>query len=127
MAIISISLNEHILEDIGRLKNELGFSGRSEVIRAGIRKLVADEKDRSKMIGIVDGVLLVVNPERYNDDISKIRHKYNKEIKTQIHNHLYTHKCLQIFVLKGEAERIKNLVRDFQSSKKTEYVKLVVS
>ncbi|MBV1768341.1 MAG: ribbon-helix-helix domain-containing protein, partial [Methanobacterium sp.] len=34
MAIISISLNDKLLEEIDALKDEMGFSGRSDVIRA---------------------------------------------------------------------------------------------
>ncbi|MEM4253052.1 MAG: ribbon-helix-helix domain-containing protein, partial [Candidatus Nitrosotenuis sp.] len=44
MAIVSISLNEEILAEIDKLQKGLGFSGRSEVIRAGIRTFVSEEK-----------------------------------------------------------------------------------
>ena len=34
MAIISVSLSDKLLSEIDHLKDEIGFSGRSEVIRA---------------------------------------------------------------------------------------------
>jgi CopG family nickel-responsive transcriptional regulator len=125
MTIVSISLNEKLLGDIDRIEKELGFSGRSEVVRAGLRMLVQNEKENSKITGIIEGVVIVVNPEKYNEDISKIRHDYSDIIKTQIHNHLDAHKCLQIFVLKGNAEKVKAMIKKLESSKKTEYVKLI--
>ena len=49
MVIISISLNERILKDIDKLERDLGFSGRSEVIRAGVRLLISEEKEKAKL------------------------------------------------------------------------------
>ncbi|MCD6036624.1 MAG: putative nickel-responsive regulator 1, partial [Nitrososphaeraceae archaeon] len=46
MAIVSISLNQEILSEIDKLQNVLGFSGRSEIVRAGIRNLLAEERER---------------------------------------------------------------------------------
>ena len=40
MTIVSVSLNEDILHEMDKLQKALGFSGRSEIIRAGIRNLL---------------------------------------------------------------------------------------
>jgi CopG family nickel-responsive transcriptional regulator len=37
LTIVSIPLNKEILQQIDKLQNALGFSGRSEIVRAGIR------------------------------------------------------------------------------------------
>jgi CopG family transcriptional regulator, nickel-responsive regulator len=127
MGIVSISLNDKLQKDIGKIEREMGFSGRSEVIRAGLRLLLSEEKEKAKLTGEIEGVMIVVNEEKHNDDISKIRHDYNNIIKTQIHNHLESHKCLQIFVIKGNAEKVKELLKKFEICKKTEYTKLIIS
>ena len=44
MPIVSISLNDEILKQIDSLQKNLGFSGRSDAIRAGIRSFVSEEK-----------------------------------------------------------------------------------
>jgi CopG family transcriptional regulator, nickel-responsive regulator len=124
MGIISISINDRLLKEIDRLEKEQGYSGRSEVIRAGLRLLISEEKEKSRLTGEVEGTVIVVNEEKYNEEISLIRHEFNNIIKTQIHNHLDSHKCLQIFVIRGSAAKVKELVKKFQTSKKTEYVKL---
>ena len=127
MTIISISLNEKILRETDRIQKELGFSGRSEVIRAGLRMLVADKNEKSKLKGIIDGVLLIIHDDQKSGEVSVIRHKFEGLIKTQVHNHLENHKCLEIFVLNGDAEKIKKLNEEFQASKKIDFVKLIVS
>ncbi|MGH9991312.1 MAG: CopG family ribbon-helix-helix protein, partial [Nitrososphaera sp.] len=40
MTIVSVSLNDDILSEIDKLQKALGFSGRSEIVRAGIRNLL---------------------------------------------------------------------------------------
>jgi CopG family nickel-responsive transcriptional regulator len=55
LAIVSISLNTDILTEIDKLQKALGFSGRSEIVRAGIRNLLAEEKDRQDLYGELFG------------------------------------------------------------------------
>ena len=125
--IVSISLNERILGDIDKIQKELGFSGRSETIRAGLRMLIADKKDNSKLQGYIDAVLLVIHEDKCSEDVSILRHKYEGLIKTHVHNHLESDKCLEIFILKGNANRIKELSGEFQTNRKIDFVKLIVS
>ena len=56
-----------------------------------------------------------------------MRHKYEDLVKTQVHNHLESHKCLEIFILKGDAGSIKKLAEDFQTNRKIDFAKLIVS
>ena len=61
MTIVSISLNNDILTEIDNLQKALGFSGRSEIVRAGIRNLLAEEKDRQDLYGDLFAVLLAIH------------------------------------------------------------------
>ena len=127
MAIISISIDDKLLQESDKLQKELGFSGRSEIIRAGMRVLISDHQEKGKLKGIVEGALFVVHPDKNSEDASNIRHKYEDVIKTHIHNQLENHKCLEIFVLKGSASKIIQLKDEFQSNRKIDFAKLVVS
>ena len=44
MTIVSISLNDEILNEMDKLQKSLGFSGRSEIVRAGIRGMISEER-----------------------------------------------------------------------------------
>ena len=125
--IISMSLNDRILKDIDNLQKEMGFSGRSETIRAGLRLLIADKKEKSKLRGIVDAVLLIIHDDKHSEEVSILRHKHEELIKTQIHNHLENHKCLEIFILNGNALDIRKLTEGFQTNRKIDFVKLIIS
>lgn len=51
MVIVSVSLSKKLLKDIDSIQNEMGFSGRSDVIRASARMLIADNREKSAKIG----------------------------------------------------------------------------
>jgi CopG family nickel-responsive transcriptional regulator len=127
MPVISISVNEKILEEIDRIQEELGFSGRSEVIRAGARMLIADAREKEKFAGEINSILLLIHNQEVESVVTLIKHDFEDITNTQIHSHLKGGKCLEIFILDGEAERIKELMGQFLISGKMEYVKLIVA
>ena len=74
MPIVSISLNDEILKQIDSLQKNLGFSGRSDAIRAGIRSFVSEEKQKEDLSGNVNAILLVVHNDEYDNQVTDIKH-----------------------------------------------------
>jgi len=124
--IISVSLSESLLEEVSRIQREMGFSGRSEVIRAGLRRLIAERRELERMRGRINSILLVVHEREDEDIVNRIKHEFDDIINTQLHSHLKREKCLEIFILDGEAERIREIVDRFETCGKMEYVNLII-
>lgn len=125
MTIISISLNEKLLDEIDQLKDELGFSGRSEVIRASTRMLIADNQEKKALQGVLNSILILIHDPKAEDKVTEIKHDFEDIINTQIHSHLKDDKCLEIFIMEGDAQRMNTLRKLFQISRKMDYVKLI--
>ena len=125
MPIVSISLNEEILKQIDSLQKNLGFSGRSDAIRAGIRSFVAEEKQKENLSGNVNAILLVVHNDEYDNQVNGIKHSYEDLITTHLHSKIEGDKCMELFMLKGEAGSVSSITKDFQINKKMDTVKLV--
>ncbi|MGI0028464.1 MAG: CopG family ribbon-helix-helix protein [Nitrososphaera sp.] len=125
LTIVSVSLNDDILSEIDKLQKALGFSGRSEIVRAGIRNLLAEEKDRQNLSGSLFAVLLAIHDERSDEQVTTMQHDYDKLISTHIHNKIDGDRCLEIFLVKGEAEDIREMTKKFRSNKKMDHVKLI--
>lgn len=126
MTIISISLNDTILNEIDKIQHEHGYSGRSEVIRAGTRLLISEHKDTDNLSGEINSILLIIHSHDSENTVSEIKHDFKDITKTQIHSHFEKEKCLEIFVLQGNAEKIKEMHRLFKINKKMDVVKLIV-
>lgn len=125
--IISISLNKEILEDMDYIQKKLGFSGRSEIVRTGLRTLIEEHKRLSEVSGIVEGTIVVTHQEKFTDEFSKIKHSAHDCVKTHIHHELENHNCMEILLFKGDAESIKELYQKFIASRKIDSVKVIVS
>ncbi|AOV95216.1 nickel-responsive regulator 1 [Nanohaloarchaea archaeon SG9] len=126
MSVVSVSLNDKLLEDIDDFMDEQGFSGRSEVMRTAVRALLRDRKEISGLEGTVDAVIIVTHEDEDSGEIDDIQHDYQETIRTQLHNHMDEHKCLEVFMLHGEAEKVKELYNKFQASSKVEQAKIIV-
>ena len=122
---MSVSLNEEIIESLDKLKS-LGFSGRSEIIRAGIRNLLSDERMKEDLDGEINSLLLAVHDEDSDDQVSSIRHDFDKIIIVHLHNKIDKDRCLEIFSLKGDAKDVKEISRKLQINKRMHFVKLIV-
>ena len=125
MPIVSISLNDDMLDDVDKLMKTLGFSGRSELVRAGIRSLISEEKERQDILGSLHALLLVIHDEESEQEVTSAKHTFDELINTHIHSKVDNNKCLEIFLLKGEADKIKSMTKGFQTNKKMDRVKLI--
>ena len=125
MPIVSISLNDEILKQIDNLQSTMGFSGRSDAIRAGIRSFVSEEKQKQDLSGEVNAILLVVHNDEYDNEVNGIKHSYEDLITMHLHNKIDGEKCMELFILKGESEQVTEITKNFQINKKMDTIKLV--
>ena len=123
--IISVSLSEKLLQEIDQLKEEIGFSGRSDVIRASTRMLIADTQDKKNLEGDINSILILIHNQKSEDKVTEIKHDFEDIIETQIHSHIKEDKCLELFILEGDANRMNTLTKMFQTTRKIEYVRLI--
>tara|TARA_B100000809_G_scaffold49062_1_gene43924 strand:- start:4 stop:390 length:387 start_codon:yes stop_codon:yes gene_type:complete len=126
MPIVSISLNDEILSELDKLQSSMGFSGRSEAIRAGIRTFVSEEKQNSNLSGNIHAILLVVHNDEFDHIVSGITHNFEDLITTtHLHSKIDKEKCMELFVIDGDAEKVTTMTKDFHKNKNMDTVKLV--
>ena len=125
MPIVSISLNDEILSELDKLQSSMGFSGRSEAIRAGIRSFVSEEKQKSDLSGNIHAILVVVHNDEFDHVVSGITHNFEDLITTHLHSKIEKEKCMELFVIDGDAEKVSTMTKDFQTNKNMDTVKLV--
>ena len=125
MPIVSISLNDEILKQIDALQKNLGFSGRSDAIRAGIRSFVSEEKQKEDLSGNVNAILLVIHNDEYDNQVTEVKHSFEDLITMHLHSKIEGDKCMELFILKGESDIVSEITKNFQTNKKMDTVKLV--
>ena len=125
-SIVSISLNNDMIKELDRLQKTLGFTGRSEIVRAGIRTFVQEEKQKQNMKGVKNAILMVVHADEFDDQVAGIKHDYEDLFKTHLHNKIDNNRCVELFLLDGDAKKIDAVTKGFVTNKKMDNVKLVM-
>jgi CopG family nickel-responsive transcriptional regulator len=127
VTIVSISLNDEILSELDKLQKSMGFSGRSEIIRAGIRNLISEEKQRNNLSGMIHAILMVIHDEESEQIVTGIKHNHEELIGTHLHSKIEGNKCMELFLLHGQADKVDVMTKDFKTNRRMEHVKLVVT
>jgi CopG family nickel-responsive transcriptional regulator len=126
MPVVSLSLNDQLLEDLDELQEDLGYSGRSEVMRAAIRLFLTDGREKQRLEGMVSGLLLAIHSHEAEHHVTQIKGQYQDIINMQLHNRFREGKCMELFLLEGDATRIRELSAQLQRNEENEYVKLLI-
>lgn len=123
---MSVSLNRTILDEMDKLEKSHGFSGRSEIVRAGIRNLLSEERKRQDLTGMLHALFLAIHDEDSDDQVTEMRHVYDKLINTHLHSKIDRDRCLEIFLIRGDAGDVKEMTKKFQANKNMDNVQLIV-
>ena len=124
MVVVSVSLSEKLLAEIDALRDEMGFSGRSDVVRAAARLLIDEKRNMQELRGDINAVLFLIHKRNDEDMVTEIKHDYEDIISTQIHSHLKDGKCLELFIIEGESPRVRELTERFMACGRMGHIKL---
>ena len=127
MSIVSISLTEENISALENIQKCYGLTGRSEAIRHSIRAAESEIREISDMDGSVEGVLVIVHKDHGDTWMGQIQHRYETEIKTQLHSHLKDRKCLEVMIISSDGGTMKSMLKEIHSVGKADYVKFVRS
>jgi CopG family transcriptional regulator, nickel-responsive regulator len=115
-----------MVKEMDEVQQALGFTGRSELVRAGIRLLLQDVKEKASISGRVTAVVVVTHSEENEGPVTKIKHKYDRIVRTHIHNKVGKNNCVELFLVEGLANGVASMTHDFQKEDGIRSVKLVV-
>lgn len=113
--IVSLSLPESMLKDMDELERSFGFTGRSELVRAAIRMMLDENRERSGMTGEVSGLVVVTHDTEEEEPVTKIKHEFDNIIKTHIHSKLTPSTCVELFLVHGDARKVSAMSKAFRA------------
>ena len=127
MSIVSVSMSDESIESLEKVQNYLRLAGRSEAVRTSIKIAEAEIKEMEKLDGDVEGVLMIVHSTHGNQWMNAIQHKYEKNIRTQLHSHLQNRKCLEVMILSSNAVALEHMMKEIYGIGKADYIKFIRS
>jgi len=125
MPIVSLSLPDRMLKAMDEIQYSVGFSGRSELVRAGIRLLLEDTKAKDAITGKANAVIVVGHARDDEEPVTRLKHKFEDIVRTHIHVKVSHEDCIELFVLAGDGKDIVSMTKEFEKERKIRSVKLL--
>ena len=117
---ISMSLPKKLLNDFDEVLKDRGYNSRSKGIRDAMKDMEGDRV----------GILAVIYDHHYTgvmEDLTDIQHQYRDFINANMHLHMTEKNCLEVIVVKGDAQKIRSLSEKIMRLKGVEHVKLTTT
>jgi CopG family nickel-responsive transcriptional regulator len=125
MPIVSLSLPEQMVQVMDQIQDSVGFSGRSELVRAAIRLLMEDTKAKDALSGMTNAVIVVGHAREDEEPVTRLKHKFEDIVRTHVHVKVSHQDCIELFVLSGEGRVIASMTKEFEKERKVRSVKLL--
>jgi CopG family transcriptional regulator, nickel-responsive regulator len=126
MTIVSLSFPDKMVKELDQIQDTGGFAGRSELVRAAIRLLMDDRRQKDSLLGHVNAVIVVTHDESDEAPITRLKHQFEDIVKTHIHNKISHGNCVELFLVEGEGKKVASMTKEFQKEEKMKTVKLTV-
>lgn len=127
MTIITFSIPQELERDLNEAVRRMGFVSRSEAIRHALRLLSSELYSLNELKGKVLAVIAVVyGRESEKAKVYKVQHEYGDVINAYFHSHIEGAKCLEVMVVHGEAERVRDFIGGLRASRDIEQMRIVV-
>lgn len=124
---IGVSLPSNLLQRFDEILSKRGYSSRSEGIRDAIREYIIDYEWISEVHGDRIGVISLIydhNQRGVGDSLMDLEHEFVGIVVSTLHIHLDEDNCLEVILIKGDAEHIREIRERITALKGVKYVKL---
>jgi len=124
-----VSLDSDLLEKFDKHCEERSYQTRSEAIRDLIRNTLV-QREWEQAEGDLAGTLTLVydhHKSGLSQRLTEIQHDAHHVIQSSLHVHLDHHNCLEVIILKGDADTIKDLGQKLISTKGVKHGNLALT
>lgn len=126
MTIVSLSFPEEMVKDMDHIQKSQGFTGRSELVRAALRLMLDDAREKDAIVGNVDAVLTVTHNQNHEEPITRLKHEFEDIVKTHFHSKINRGNCVEVFLLEGEGKKVTSMSKAFQKEDDLKSVKMII-
>lgn len=124
-----VSLDSELLEKFDQHCGERSYQTRSEAIRDLIRNTLV-QREWEQAEGDLAGTLTLVydhHKSGLSQKLTEVQHDSHEVIQSSLHVHLDHHNCLEVIILKGDADTIKDLGQKLISTKGVKHGNLALT
>ena len=113
LTVISVSLSSELLARLDLFVANSGYSSRSEAIRMAVRDTLSKfALVKMKRGQIVSTITVIFDRKQHalNSTLMDLRHEYEDSIFGNMHLHVGTGYCVEIFMVRNEYEKVLDFI-----------------
>jgi CopG family transcriptional regulator, nickel-responsive regulator len=127
VSIISLSLPNELLAELETMLGEEHSATRSEIIRQAVRMYLTEYNELEKIKGNVTATITVLYEKtEQNKELFRLQHEFDDMITAYLHAHLSEIDCLEVMVIKGSADRLKQLIDGLKANRPVKQIKFSI-
>ena len=130
MTVISVSLSPELLNRLDLFVKNTGYSSRSEAIRMAVRdtlsKFALERLERGRVVSTVT-VISEREQHALSSYLMDLRHEYEESIFGNMHLHVGTGYCVEIFMVRDEYEKVLDFISRVRALKGIQEVKYTMT
>ena len=129
MPIVSMSLTNDLLRKLDALIADRSYSSRSEAIRDAIRASLSEYELSRLDRGMVAATITIISEyvrRDVDERLMRLRHEYNDLVTGNMHIHLGSNYCFEVFIAQGPVEAVLNFVGRVRAIRGIQQVKYTV-
>ncbi|HII40865.1 MAG TPA: CopG family ribbon-helix-helix protein [Thermoplasmata archaeon] len=124
MPVVSISLDDAILDSLDQVAHRRNYRSRSEAVREALREFI-DATEWGREGGQASVIIAVIyRKDSPKADLAMLQHRFDA-IRTMLHTHLNEEDCLQIIVAEGSTARLKAFIGQVRRVKGVKQIKFI--
>ncbi len=122
-------MQKSLLDEIDCLVEKQGYASRSDFLRRIARKALVEEEHKTSDRSVIGTLTLLYEHENINigHALNDLQHQFLDEVISSLHVHLDNANCLEILVLRGSSQQVRNLAKRMQSMRGIKLAKLVLA
>ena len=124
---ISMSLPKKLLEDFDDVLKSRGYQSRSKGIRDALQDYILRYQWMNEMEGERIGVITIIYDHHYTgvmENLADIQHAYRETITASMHVHMTEKYCMEVIIVNGDLNLIREITEKMMKLKGVEHVKL---
>ncbi|WP_409197746.1 nickel-responsive transcriptional regulator NikR [Methanobrevibacter acididurans] len=124
---ISMSLPKKLLADFDEVLKDRGYQSRSKGIRDALKDYIVRYQWMNEMEGQRIGVITVIYDHFFTgvmENLAEIQHDFRDEINASMHIHMTNKYCMEVIVVNGDVNNIRELTERMMRLKGVDHVKL---
>jgi len=127
LTIISLSAPDTLLEQVDVMINERGFASRSEIIRQALRLFLKEDVRIEEIKGETIATITIIYKEKADRmRLLDAQHVYSGLVSTFLHAHIHEGYCLEVILLKGQAQIIRKFIDTLRANEQITQIKVAV-